>query len=435
MLENAVLATSMVRRNTNRSQGRRTQGVASSERRDRKVRATMVNRLVDETPRNDASGGVVFLVTTAPSIRFVSPISNVLRRRGVRTSLICEMAPSTHSDFSSTHSVTMARSPDPTRDLRSVTELMKVLRRLRPRLVVYGTPKAALLGAVATRALRVPNRVYAVHGLRFETMSGLKRKMLISFERLICRLSTQVLVDSASLVEVLTSERLAKEGKLVLLGHGSSSGVDLERFSPDRIGLASSCSSSCDAFYPTLGFVGRLSNDKGITDLVSVFDRIRLAFPTARLLIVGDEDPNDPVDRQTICQIGSDTSIVHAQWTDDVMSVYRKCDLLIFPSRREGLPNVPLEAQAAGVPVVGYSATGTVNAIPREFLADLGDVDGLAAIACRLLKERELLNSASEQVRAFVAARFDRTVVAPSRAEFIIDLIRESGYAMPEAAS
>ena len=84
-------------------------------------------------------------------------------------------------------------------------------------------------------------------------------------------------------------------------------------------------------------------------------------------------------------------------WLDHTGVAYRAMDVLAFPSYREGLPNVPLEAQLCGVPVVGYAATGTVDAAsPGSVLVTVGDIGAL---------EREIVAQVGEEVNRSLSGR------------------------------
>ena len=90
------------------------------------------------------------------------------------------------------------------------------------------------------------------------------------------------------------------------------------------------------------------------------------------LLLVGQFEDGDPVPPEVRETIEHDERIVTVPWLDHPGVAYRAMDLLAFPSYREGLPNVPLEAQLCGVPVVGYAATGTVDAVGSGLGAGTG---------------------------------------------------------------
>lgn len=299
------------------------------------------------------------------------------------------------------------REPAVLDDIRALWATIVLIREERPDIVNASTPKAGVLGMMAAWLCQVPVRVYVVRGLRVETAGGLRRKLLWALERLAFACSSEVIFNSPSLRRSAESQRLIRPGRGEVLGAGSGNGIDVTGFdldceSPDEarmdLGLAPNV--------PVIGFVGRLTNDKGISDLVRGFDTVLKTGFEVQLLLVGEFEEGDPLPSDIRARIGVHPRIHHVGWLTDPRTAYRAMDLLVFPSYREGLPNVPIEAQLCGVPVVGYAATGTVDAVMnREALIPTGDVAGLAVAIRSALDGR---HPAASDLRNWIAATFDR---------------------------
>lgn len=303
------------------------------------------------------------------------------------------------------------RSPRPFNDAWALVETVRLIRKVRPRLVNASTPKAGLLGMVAAWLCRVPVRVYVVRGLRFETMSGRARQVYRALEWTAARCATHVLFNSTSLRHAAEAAGIVRVGKGDVLGDGSGNGVAVERFdgAPDRAEARRSL--GLDGDDAVIGFVGRLSRDKGIADLVRAFGALCEKVPAARLLLVGTPEDGDPLDAATRESIQRDDRITCVPWLDNPAAAYRAMDVLAFPSYREGMPNVPLEAQLCGVPVVGYSATGTVDAIRDGVtgaLVPTGDAASLTDALVRLLADPELRRSMGDEGASWVRATFSQ---------------------------
>jgi glycosyltransferase involved in cell wall biosynthesis len=179
--------------------------------------------------------------------------------------------------------IPMRRGMAPAADLLSLLRLFWLLWRLRPDMTEFSTPKAGLLGSIAAMLCGVPSRVYCLRGLKLETSTGVKRRILLAAERVASACSHVVLCNSESLRNQALALGVAPEAKLLLLGSGSSGGVDVERFSPGPDSLRARLGLPPDA--PVVGFVGRLTRDKGLPELVEAFAAILAARPQAHLLL------------------------------------------------------------------------------------------------------------------------------------------------------
>jgi glycosyltransferase involved in cell wall biosynthesis len=283
------------------------------------------------------------------------------------------------------------------RDLRSLLRLWRHMRRLRPTVTNVGTPKAGLLGGFAAWLNRVPCRFYTLHGLRFETTKGLKRRILVYAERLACRFAHRVVCVSHSVRERAIASGLASAERMVVLGSGSCNGVDASRFAPTpqivRRAAQLRHQLGIPLRAPVVLFVGRLTCDKGIPELVQAFSQLVVRFPDLRLLLAGCFEDGDPLPSDTRRCLETHSHVILAGAVRDTAPYYAAADVLVLPSHREGLPTVVLEAQAARVPVVGASATGIVDVVAdgqTGLLFPVGNVPALVEAIARLITDGAL---------------------------------------------
>ena len=223
---------------------------------------------------------IVVGVTCAETCLVLKARLHAIRSAGFRVVLIASPGPLldriANEEGIAALAIPIRREIAPLRDMVSLWRLFRALRRLQPDLTEFSTPKAGLLGNLAAKWSRVPARIYMLRGLRLETLTGFRRRVLLAAERIAAACAHHVVCNSESLRAQAIALQIADESKLHLIGSGSSNGVDVERFSPgpeevrERLGIPQQA--------PVIGFVGRLTRDKGVPELIEAFDQILAAF-------------------------------------------------------------------------------------------------------------------------------------------------------------
>jgi len=337
--------------------------------------------------------------------------------------------------------VPMIREIASRRDVLSLWRFWRVMRRVRPVLTNVSTPKAGLLGGIAAWLSRVPCRVYTLRGLRSETTSGLKRRLLWLSERLACSCAHRVLCVSESLRQKALALRIVDAKRALVLGQGSSHGVDVDRFGPSpELSQRALLLRNRLAIPPgaqVLGFVGRLTRDKGIPELLDGYDRLLSAFPNVRLLLVGDFEEGDPIDPLLRKRIETDPKILRSGFVEEIEAYYQIMNVLVLPTYREGFPNVILEAHAAGKPVVATRATGVVDAVIDSvtgILVGIGDSEELATAVASVLKDEALAARLGNAGRERVLRQFRQELIWDALLEEYRALLRTKGQPLPEVS-
>ncbi|WP_193609694.1 glycosyltransferase family 4 protein [Nocardioides lijunqiniae] len=285
-------------------------------------------------------------------------------------------------------------------DVFALLRWIGLLLRTRPQIVVTMTPKASLLGQLSARLVRVPNRLYATGGLRLEGSAGWPRRILWLFEKITCMAASEVVANSPSLGNAYIVNKLASQPKIRWTVPGSSHGVDTTEFYPRH-------DVSDREKDPVIGFVGRLTEDKGIFTLLDACEILAPRMPL-QLLIVG---PADESDSREILRLMRDKpyGVRYVGFVDDVRPQIAEMRMLVLPSRREGFPNVVLEAAAMGVPSIVADSTGTrdsVRHLETGHVVPVGDAEALALSIETLLLDSPTCKEYGAQARRWAEESF-----------------------------
>lgn len=293
--------------------------------------------------------------------------------------------------------IDMAREINPLHDVVSIFNLYRMMRKFKPTIVVAGGPKGAFLGMISSFLAGVPIRIYFCHGLRLETTRGIKRTILSCTEKLTCFLSHRIWSVSQSLEENIVSLGFTPKTKIRTILHGTANGIDLKRFHRTADQLFEQNRIRRELGWsehdPVIGFIGRMTKDKGITELTKAFQRILSRYPSAKLLLVGPREAGDAVPEEVVTFLEKHPNVSMTGSVDDPVVYYGLMDLLALPSYREGLPTVVLEASAMGVPTVGANCTGMVDALVDNetgIMVPVADDEKLAEGILRYLDDDEL---------------------------------------------
>lgn len=281
--------------------------------------------------------------------------------------------------------VPMQRHIAPLSDLRSLWRMYRLMRRERPWLVHSMTPKAGLICMLAARLAGVPNRMHTFTGLIWPTSHGIKRSILKAMDRLLCSCATVINPEGRGVRDDMVRGGITRRS-MVILGHGNVRGIDPEYYNPEDPGVRQTAKTirrddpEASMVYV---FVGRLVADKGIAELVRAFADVYDKDHGARLWLVGrTEDDLDPLDKDTRDTIASHPGIRAFGEQADVRPYLVGADVFVFPSHREGFPNVVLEAGAMGLPSIVTDINGSREIIENHYngvIVAPGDAKALEA--------------------------------------------------------
>lgn len=261
--------------------------------------------------------------------------------------------------------IEMTRQITPLKDLISLFRLFLFLRKEKPQILHTHTPKAGTIGILAAKLAGVPHRLHTVAGLPLLETKGKKRKLLDAVEKMTYACATKVYPNSQGLYEIILENGYTSADKLKVIGKGSSNGIDTSFFDPNQISdeekIKRKQSLNLDENDFVFVFVGRLVGDKGMNELVSAFSELsKLQLKqTPKLVLVGPmEEELDPLLPETMKEIQSHPQIQSLGFQEDVRPYFAISDCLVFPSYREGFPNVVMQAGAMGLPAIVSNING-----------------------------------------------------------------------------
>lgn len=312
-----------------------------------------------------------------------------------------------------TIAVPMERHISLLKDLRSLWRMVRVFRREKPDIVHSITPKAGLVSMLAAWICRVPVRMHTYTGLVFPTATGLLRQVLILTDRILCFCATDINPESLGVKEDLERFHITRK-PLRLIANGNVRGVDMDYYDRTPEVMAKARQIRMPGVF-TFCFVGRLVGDKGINELVEAFDRLHKEIPATRLLLVGPyENDLDPLKPNVDERIRRGDGIEAVGSQSDPRPYYAASDALAFPSYREGMPNVVLEAGAMGLPSIVTDINGSREIIRQGYngvVIPPRDADALYQAMGRFATCREETARLAANARKNVADRYEQKMV------------------------
>ena len=315
-----------------------------------------------------------------------------------------------------TFHVDLTRKITPIKDLKAVVKLYKFLKKEKPSIVHTHTPKAGIVGMLASKLAGVPIRMHTVAGLPLMQTSGVKRTVLNTVEKLTYYCATNVYPNSKGLKEFIFNKKLISERKLKILGNGSSNGIDTKHFSPSQVSdlekrqLRTDLNISKNDF--VFVFVGRLVGDKGINELVQAFIKMSKTHTNSKLLLVGPlETDLAPLLPNTLNEIKMNDAIIYTGFQTDVRPYLAISDVLVFPSYREGFPNVVMQAGAMGLPSIVTDINGCNEIIQPDVNGILIPVKNIQAIYKameELINDKSYYNKLQNKSRQIIVSRYSQ---------------------------
>lgn len=264
-------------------------------------------------------------------------------------------------------------------DFQCLMKFTNLLKSENPEVVHLHTPKASLIGVLAGRLLRKKNIIYQMHGLVSARGNSINKGLLYKMEKLTCTLASQIFAVSESLMEFAIENGLSKREKISVIENGTINGIDsINKFNPTILKQNILVKNKCKGKF-VIGFVGRLSEEKGIFDylnVLSIFKKDKIPFIG---LIIGPDESNKLFYKEvTNNNLVLDKDIFVFGEKPDPENYMIHFDVLLLPTKREGFGLAGAEANALEKPVVGYDIPGFKDAVANNetgILVPFEDID------------------------------------------------------------
>jgi glycosyltransferase involved in cell wall biosynthesis len=303
-------------------------------------------------------------------------------------------------------------------DSVSLLKLFFLLRRIRPHVIIYSTPKASLLSSIASFFSVIKVRVYQIWGLRWQNYNGLRLNLFITIERLILNLSTSSTGVSNSIKTILDAK--IKNNNVLVLGSGSTSGINNNYFF-----FKPRLNKKKENF--KIGYAGRITGEKGVEKLLNLFKSISSEVDGLELEIIGDVDGSQEYSSkfQESIKYSSNVKWIKEIGQEELGIKMQNWDLQVFLSEREGLGNVILEAGACGVPTFCWNIAGTIDAIPsnmKRFLIQYDDINLMRNSIIEYIKSPLLLDE-RDKLSKWYLQNFEQSKVLQNFVNYINGLV------------
>ncbi len=312
---------------------------------------------------------------------------------------------------------TFSRSLNPITDIKALFDLIRVIKEIRPDIVHSHTPKAGLLGMFAARICGVKVRMHTVGGLPLMEKGKIFRNFLKIIERFTYACSTHVYCNSKGLKDYI-ARKLYYSKKLKIIGKGTTNGINLKMFNPNSVSgeVISWHKNELQIEDETVFiFIGRIVKDKGIVELINSFQKINQDYPKTKLLLVGFyEEDLDPLPISTQEIIKFNTNIIDLGYQHDVRPYIALSDILVFPSYREGFPNVPLQVGAMQKALILSDINGCNEIVTHGengLLVQVKNEEDLIEAMIQLIEDKDLRDKLALNALNSIQTNFEQSVI------------------------
>lgn len=345
---------------------------------------------------------ICFITTIHQSMGwFVVDAAKYFHEKGNDVYYICNMDAAfikEHESYAHCINVNIERGLSPMNMLKSMFAMYKIFKKEKFDVIQYATPNASFVASIASKMAGIKYRVYGFWGMRYEGTAGLSRRILMTFEKITCTLSTHVRIVSPKNMEIVIKDGVCPRNKIDVIGLGGTIGVNVQIYNitkkevfrkeiREKLGLT-------DEDY-LFTFVGRINADKGINELIEAFKVIEKKYENTKLLLLGMEDKVNPIKPENLewAKNAKNVLMPGPVHKDLVCRYIAASDILVHPTYREGFGKIIQEAMSMGLPVITTNIPGPSEVIEENvsgILVPKEDSKALTDAMVKLYENRDL---------------------------------------------
>jgi glycosyltransferase involved in cell wall biosynthesis len=299
----------------------------------------------------------------------------------------------------------------------SFLKLISILKKEKPEIVQNYLFHADILGRVAAKLMRIP---VVISSLRSVEIGGRLRERLLGITDFCVNMATAV---SQEVANVHISKGTTKRKIRVI-----HNGVELGNSHPGNRSSVKRAIGLKDSTFLLLT-IGRLEGVKGHSFLFRALELLKKKDYEFKLLVVGRGRQRENLKEEIINRRLEDKVILTGE-REDIQGLLTASDAFILPSLWEGLPNVLLEAMAAGLPVIATRVGGIPEVVTHNetgLLVEVKDSTALAEAIGRIVKEDGLRERLAQNAKDCVRKNFDIKKTVAETESLYGELLTEYG--------
>ena len=346
-------------------------------------------------------------------VKLLSKLNNTLVEKGFEVHAVCtadEYTDQLAKDNIIFHDVKIDRAINPKGNIKSIIEMIKIFKKVKPEIVHVHTPVAAVLGRIAAKIAGVPHVIYTAHGFYFhEGMSSMKYKLFFTIEKYIGRIFTDyIFTQSKEDYDLAVKNDFLKNDNYLHI----SNGIDLN----NQFNLSNISNTEIIELKEHLNiqendivftFLGRMVKEKGIIELLEAFKILSSENKNVKLLCMGsmpDSERDDSI--AGLLKNYDSNQITFLGQVSSPENYYALSDVFVLPSYREGMPRSIIEAMAMKNAIIATDIRGSREEVSHKENGYLVEVQNIP----QLLEAMRYLTNHPDKIESMKEAGYKKTL-------------------------